>query len=57
MKDRDQTTTTSDERGPLAPFQQTGISPNVKAELGNELGKLTPSIAARIRAELEKKRG
>jgi hypothetical protein len=51
MKDRDQTTTTSDQRGPLAPYQQTGISPNVKAELG----KLTPSLAARIRKELAKK--
>jgi hypothetical protein len=52
-RDRDQTTTTSDQRGPLAPFQQTGISPNVKAELG----KINPSIAKRIAAHLEKKGG
>jgi hypothetical protein len=45
-------TTTSREHEPVAP-PATGISPLVKAELG----KITPSIAARIRAELKKKQG
>jgi predicted alpha/beta superfamily hydrolase len=53
-KDRGQTTTSSDQRGPNAPFQQTGISPNVLRELDE---KMNPSIAARIRVHLARKGG
>jgi hypothetical protein len=43
-------TTTSREHEPVAP-PATGISPLVRAELG----KLTPSIAARIKEHLARK--
>jgi len=52
MKDRDQTTTTSDQRGPLAPFQETGISSNVLRELPN---KADVSIVKRIKEHVARK--
>jgi hypothetical protein len=48
MADKDQTTAAS---GPLAPCQETGISPLVKAELG----KLHPEIAAKIKDHVARK--
>jgi hypothetical protein len=51
MKEKDQTTATN-ERGPNAPCQSVGISPNVLRELPN---KAHPSIVARIKSHLEKK--
>jgi len=53
MTDKKTGTTAADQRGPLAPYQETGLSSLAKAELG----KLTPSLAAGIRAHLEKKAG
>jgi hypothetical protein len=49
--DKDRGTTAANQRGPTNEPCEVGISANVKAELG----KLTPSIAARIRDHLEKK--
>jgi hypothetical protein len=55
MKDRDQTTTTSDQRGPLAPYQEVGPSSLVKERL-RTIG-IDKSIKQKIAAVLEKKSG
>jgi hypothetical protein len=51
--EKDRGTTAANQRGPTAEPFETGISSNVK----RELGKINPSIAARIRDHLEKKGG
>jgi hypothetical protein len=55
MNNRDQTTTTSDQRGPLAPYQETGISSLVQERL-RTIG-IDKSIKEKIAQHLSKKGG
>jgi hypothetical protein len=53
MKDRDQTTATSDQRGPLAPYQEVGLSSLVQERLRTI--SIDKSIKQKIAEALKRK--